>query len=361
MKLIYLVIKDILILIKRETRVFIIMLLSLITAIYSTLFLYNLFLERKANMEENFSNYIAREYKVDFNTVGDVNKKYGFIESIKTSDSLPNIDNIHIMTSSNYLGNPITIIAFYSLKNTQTLFEGRAFSKSEVSKAEHVAIVSESLLDYRDLLTNLDVPFKLDNGKVFKTIGVTSYYGDICIPYTTYIKDKYDISTCQITFDKVLNNEEVKLILKMIEKDFPSAKIKFPPKIDKNTVNAFIAIIAIIALLQLFSLINVVSMFKFWATQNLFKFSVFNLCGSKKNQQYLLITLEVLFISIISFLTGLLLYFITVPKLKSVELYYHISIIEIASIFVIFIICMLLSINSTAKKISKVTPINKDL
>ncbi|GEM_PF-2611432 len=365
MKLTYIIFKDIINFLRRETRVFIIMSVTLVSAVYMVLFLYNMYLAIRTPWVEHYQNEKAKKYIVEFpktdfrdNTLKIAEKKQEIVKKLADKKIMPDMTRLILETENNKM----TVQGYYVnddyLKGQTT--EGRAFTQEEIAGSANVTITSSTLFSFIDKTSYVGESFTYQGHK-YKIIGMTFAIPVFYIPYTTYLKHNYDITTLRIIYEKRLSSKQWNLFKNSIKNSFPDADITPPPAFDSISVKRFILYVSIIIILTGFALLNVVSLFKFWASKSAYRYSVYNLCGSKKSDQYFLITMEALIINLISFVAGVTLYYLSIPFLKQVRLYYHIGKLEVILILSIYLFFVFASINPVSKKIARITPINRDL
>lgn len=351
MKVLYIVFYDLLNLMKRQTRIFIIMIFSLIVSTYSSLFIYNLYIDTEQELSKQFLES-SKNYTI--NLQGEINNqvKEKIIRVITNNGQVPKLEAFSLRGESMEEEQPITFVGSYSTVSNISLFEGRYFDKEELEQGKDVSLIAYNLLDYSMSNSHLGKNYKLGN-REYKIVGVLKGdYNSLIIPYKTFLRADYPINAIHCTFSRKLTSKEIDYLKRELSSITNLYEIDMPSKVDINLVSAFIIFIFLIVSIQLFAMINIVSLFKFWLTANSKKYSIYSLCGANKSKLNFIILTESIIISIISFALGITAFNNSKPVLKLIEKNMRITLIHIFIIFVIYICTVIASIYKTAKSIS---------
>lgn len=197
---------------------------------------------------------------------------------------------------------------------------------------------------------------KIDvNKNVYSDCNTKGYYvndyesrlSSVAIPYTTFIKNGYNIYAIEIIFEQPLNEEQQNSFNNLINEKFSMYSLVRPIKTDSNNISNIKGELIEYSIMILLALINIMALFNYWIDKNWRNYMIYKLCGAKNRSIYFIITLESLIITIFTSIIGILLYYITSPLLQKIYISYILSFKEIICIqsIIVFLVFFLTNIN----------------
>ncbi len=358
MKIAILVIKNLFIFIKTQKKVMLIMLVSLVTTTFASLYLFSIY--EYVNNDLITHNSLARTLTIQFDLKDSIKKKHDFLYWVGNTKEMPEIQDMYVQTIMNDKKGEMYVIGINENYPYLYLMEGRKFSKEEINKSANNVIISAKF--YRDYGKKIMNTKKMISGKEYNVIGITDItLGDVFIPFSTYLKNGYDISECTVVYKNIIDGKQEQLIKDMIEKDLSSVNIIYPEDKTLEYVTTFSTALILIFILLFFCMINIISLYKYWIEQNTYRFAIYKICGAKKFPIYFFIIMEVFVIGVIGFVIGIIPYSLLVPYLKEFDVFKPLLLSQIGFVFMLYILSIFLSVLGIARKVSKAVPIDKSL
>jgi hypothetical protein len=154
------------------------------------------------------------------------------------------------------------------------------------------------------------------------------------IPYTTYFKLGYSPNIVRLEY-MFESSENFKKINEMLSITFPQAMIYTPsPPVQYYTPDMISNIMQSV-LLTLCALINIAALFVYWLSANKSVHTVYAICGANRRKIVLLITFEWLIITVLSYITSLLIQYIASPLTNILYISFKFSFLQYSLILII--------------------------
>lgn len=174
-----------------------------------------------------------------------------------------------------------------------------------------------------------------------------SHLSAVAIPYTTFIKDEYNICAIEVIFEQPLSQEQKNSFNNLVNENFGIYSFVQPIKTDSNNISNIKDELIKYSIIILLALINIMALFNYWIDKNWRNYIIYKLCGAKNISIYFIITLEALIITIFTSFIGILLYYSTIPLLQKIYISYVLSLKELICIqsIIVFLVFFLININ----------------
>lgn len=308
---------------------------------------------------------------VEFLSNKDIEITYNIFSNIEKGKQIENT-NVHNKNSKKQLYN--LIIGTNKTPKTTEDFVGKLMSEEDRKNCSNYIMIKDSgYLALNDMfILNKEVTFN-NNSYLVKAIdhinmNVYKYFYNInlknfnitdindieigIIPDTTFYKDNYDICGLEIITPIDISEEDKMEFYNFLKTKFNNSELILPTKNtttlkDTNYYTIFYII------LMLLALVNIMALFTYWIAKNSRKYMIYRLCGASKNKIYCLIIMEALTICILSIISSIALYEISVPLLNNLDINYILNFSEISIIGVIILLLVFINVHLIAKNILK--------
>lgn len=334
--------------------------LSLVAASYASLFLSGMYIY--IYEETPKGGYVnMRTYSLEFDPAEPLEARKKLLEAIISQEEMPAVALLNLEAYVQFENDLLLIRGSDEGGVRRPLLEGREFGPEEVEEAAEVALVSSLLYNDTGQL-DFTGSSQTINDVEYAVIGlISSFQKEIVIPYTTFLRNNLDLASAVLIYPHQLSRSQESMLWETVENVLPSTQVMWPPKTVPETVLMFMAILCLIALLLWLCMINVLNLFRFWVERIKFRLLIYKMHGALNRQIYLIIIGEALLLGLLGFLTGLALYWATVPYLKQLGYWYPIEPEHILLIFTIYLFAIGLAISRTAGKVAKAMPTEKAL
>ncbi len=358
MRMFFLTTKNIMSFLMNQRRIFLILIISLVAASYSSLYLFSLYTYIHNNTL-NQSNS-TKTYIVEFNENEELYKRQQIINYILSMDNMPKIIEISLHNQKQSEQDNMLIVGISADYLYLNLLEGTKFSDEDIKEDKNLVIVSANI-NSSTSNKNIGSTLTIADEK-YEIIGInSSYANEIYIPYSVYIKNNCNIATARIVFEKALNNQQSELLKLGTKSIMTSINIIDPPNQISEQYIYLLFVLSLICLLLFFCMINVASLFKFWIEENKYRLMIYKICGGNNKQIYFIVMMEALLLGLLSFAISIILFSLTIPYLKHFKVWHKIGFIQIVFILMMYLFSIYISIIKTGKKVAKINPVDKSL
>ncbi|MDD4493537.1 MAG: hypothetical protein PHV32_04195 [Eubacteriales bacterium] len=346
-KLFYITLKDISALVVKKTRLFVILIISLVAVSYTLFFLTGILLKEVKSFKKVHLDKL-KEYSLLLGT--DDLKSYNGIKelftSLKESKNLPYSTFSFLTRYIDYEKSKSGMVYGSEFQDFE-IIKGRYFSNEEINNSDKVIIIPSNYLidgmEYYEII-----------GEKYKVVGVSNSFNRAVLPYTHFLNGDFALSEVYITFDSVLNKTELSVFKQYVNESLPDAELIVPDRIDKQEIIDYLIVGSIIAGVMLFAFSNLIGLFKFWVHEKSYEFCIFNQCGIKRIHLFMTIILDVFIICIFSFILAYGIFQLTLSSYVKNELVTNLTFTEVLVVFIIYITNAFIAIRGTAMKYSKI-------
>lgn len=306
----YLTIQNLKKLIKEHIVIFIIIVLGLAVSTFGMLF---------------FSGYFADSYyktlqgevcSIQLSINSGTNS--GEIENVLSS--LTNIEKGNVISvvvsnskiSSSYVPqSSIPVIGKYSVSDKERILLGHYYNSDENSPVVLISEQCASMIDVSSTPINQLISI---GGNQLTIIGIL-ISGEIgyIVPVNYYV-NHYPVTNIKISFNQKITRDEFKSIVNAYPKQISNYELNYQASPFFSV--SFLPQLVQILLIFSFTFINIVMIISLWQKYYIRQYKIYYICGCTKTKTFSVISVQIIILSIISIIFGLLLYLVCLSKFE---------------------------------------------
>ena len=355
-----------------EKKIILTIFFTLVITVTAVLMLSGMFLcEMEGFLEQNRS-------KITYDIVVD---GYGDIERLVTMTGIPGFFQIMAQSSANMEEDGYSQLLIedwifpegtteVTEEDYQTeVLEGRFFSKKELEDGNCSVILSKSAKEKYFPMIKIGQEISYF-GYSFRLIGIMASEGkDILLPaycvknLTETNLHSFKISKLLVVFKKPLSGTQVKSIESSL-KSYQNGTVELKSDFEILLFDYYMRAIKYIFLLGailLFCLMIIAGLFRYYFGLHIPEYVIYKICGIPNLYFWGLVYGQTILYGTISYLTGLLLYFVFQKSLIRFEISSYLTVAEYLWVYAALIVIQLLTVTPIAVKLQKLLPMNREL
>jgi hypothetical protein len=379
MKKIKFLLKELVIIIKKDTLIIITIMFSIIISMIATLVLSSTMYKEldtvfstsiskvsyafNLNGEDDLDKILNSNYLPAISSVLDIEYIYGG----EIDEEMKQIDfNIHM-----YFHFDEDKEVFNSYDLDSRIIEGNYFSKEQLKTGEQVIILLEDTRKQYFAGNKVGDEIKV-YGSYYKLVGVVDFeliQSSCFVPYTSLkgkkIGNDVDLDICGISirFKKILNQRQKDLLQKDL-KAYTGKEIKIESDFEKMLFDYYmraVKYIFIIFAVILFCMLNIVGLFRYMIGRNMYSYVVYKLCGIKNSFFVVLVYTQSTTLMIISFLVAVICYKKIIPYMVTYKIANELPNSILIFCFILTLFTIDICLISTVRKVASKSPIDRIL
>lgn len=299
------------------------------------------------------------------------------LDEIEKDNALPEVlgsSDIYIDSLSSEL-DALTVTSYNTdnLQNMTSLVSGSWFDPGDIENGNMVVVCDVNYINEHFKGYTVGDNISLF-GSNFTLCGVSDTsndsFADCYIPYNAIVRicrngnnNVCVSSTLSVDFaDELTSEQKTELIniANMYTHQTNEIKSRYDLSISGRVLDC-ILYIGLICIMFAFCITNVINLFRYFSLSNIYEYSILKICGSNNGFIAFLLFLQSLIIVCVSYVIGLILYFVSKPLQNLLGLSAELNGVFYFLMFICIIVAMTLSYLPTIRKISTVSPVDKRL
>lgn len=341
-----LIYKNLLNFIKKNSNVFIVLILTQIITLLGCFSAFNFYLESSNKSKSYYET--ARTFMVEFTDTNNLEARLD-----KVVDSEYDIQHMYTFTLSSELDiskNKVTQNFDWNFENDGTnikMFCGDYYGETARDRKTSIGTyldVNDSSDTYNSIVLSSDEYFSYDigekyiiNGEYYNIIGISTddnYY----VSYKTLIKKNLPITGINIILKNEISDDKADKFASYLASVFDAEEVDVPKKEYGNEVNNYNYLMVFSGLVFALSILNFVYIYKYILDKRKKQYAIFRIYGCTKLRGILMYTTEALTISTVSYIfTSLLFVFVFIRIISMIDKFTVLA-LNFNSLFIIYIV-----------------------